>query len=289
MEELDWAIDKQDTTDKCMDLDKLHPMLLKRLGNTAKLVLLQIFNLALKNKIWLWDCSAVSFIRKEGKSTYTDPGSYRPISIASYFGKIMERIVAARVNCHIIEQGDLDDEQEGFQSGRSTTRYLYRLLANLEEVKRQKLTCMVLFLDFEKAFDSVYIPKLIVKLSKLGIKGNLLHLINDFLVNRKVSLRVNNHWGPKRACKLFGLPQGSALSPLLFIIFINDMFHRTQQDTSCQECTNIYKYADDGSITITHKDPQECHRIAQKMCDNLSQWCANWQLKVNCEKIRLNV
>ena len=65
----------------------------------------------------------------------------------------------------------------------STTRYIFRLLANLEEVKRKRLACLILFLDFEKAFDSVHLPTLIVKLSQFGLKGKMIKLIHDFLFN----------------------------------------------------------------------------------------------------------
>ena len=280
MEELEWAIEKQEIADKCTDRDNIHPILLKKLGNSGKQILLRIFNLCLENKIWLWDCSGISFIRKGGKSTYSQAGSYRPITIASYFGKILERIVAGRISDHIRSQGELDDEQEGFQQGRSTTRYLYRLLANIGEVKRKRMTCMLLFLDFEKAFDSVYIPKLIIKLSNLGIKGNLLSLINEFLVNRKVSLRVNKYYGPIRNCNLFGLPQGSTISPLLFIIYISDMSKSIPEEL--RFIISLYKFADDGTIMVYEENLRQCHHLLQQVCDSLSTWCKNNKLVINC-------
>ena len=77
-------------------------------------------------------------------------------------------------------------------------------------------------MDFEKAFDSVYIPLLIVKLKKFNIDGPILRLINGFLVNRIVKLQINDFSGRYRKCRLFGLPQGSVLSPFLFILYISD-------------------------------------------------------------------
>ena len=137
----------------------------------------------------------MSFIKKVDKSTYTKPDSYRGLTMSSYFGKILERILDRRIQDHIGFNGDLDEDQEGFTRGRSTTRYLFRLVANLNEIKRKKMACIILFIDFEKAFDSVHIPTLITKLNKFGVNGKLLKLINNFLINRKVCLKVNNHVG----------------------------------------------------------------------------------------------
>ena len=75
-----------------------------------------------------------------------------------------------RLRKHTVSMGSLDDDQEGFCAGRSTVRYLFRLLANITEIKRQQLNCIILFIDFERAVDSVYIPLLVLKLEKLNIK-----------------------------------------------------------------------------------------------------------------------
>ena len=126
----------------------------------------------------------------------------RPISISSYFGKICERVLDKRLRLFLDIEGTLDEDQEGFIGGRSTTRYLFRMLANLEEVKRQKLACIVLFLDFEKVFDSVHLPSLCVKLSSLGIQGNMLNMLRSFQFNRTICLKVNNYKGEKRKCTM---------------------------------------------------------------------------------------
>ena len=98
-------------------------------------------------------------------------------------------------------------------------RYLFRMLSNLTEIKRKKLYCIILFLDFEKAF----IPLLIIKLRNFNIAGSILKLIDSFLTRREVTLQVNNCEGPIRKGGLYGLPQGSVLSLFLFILYISDM------------------------------------------------------------------
>ena len=161
----------QDTVDKTTDSDGIHPCILKKLGPNAIQVLKQLFNLVLQSGDWVWTTSQVIFIRKPGKATYTKASSFRPLTLSSYFGKVLERIMDLRIRQHILNDGLVDDDQEGFITGRSTTRYLFRLLATLNEIKRQKLACIILFIDFEKAFDSICIKSMTVKLQQFGITG----------------------------------------------------------------------------------------------------------------------
>ena len=141
---------------------------------------------------------------------------------------------------------------------------------------------MILFLDFQKAFDSVYIPLLITKLHRLNITGKMLGIINSFLVSRVISLKVNNYSGPYRKCGWYGLPQGSVLSPFLFILYISDMLDDLPDDKRAN--INCYKFADDGSIVAFHEDSVECRTIMQGICDHLGQWCRQNMLVLNCDK-----
>ena len=274
------AINHQKTTAKSFDDDDIHPHMIKRLPYCATKVLQKIFNLCLTQGIWIWDTSNIVFLKKPDKPNYLKPGAYRPITLSSYIGKLFEHIIEKRLLLHCNIENILDDEQEGFRSNR----YLYKLTATLKEAQRRKMTTFLLCLNFQKAFDSVWLKGLIVKLYNLSVKGIILKLINSFLFNRKVKLSINKTYGPTRSCKEFGVPQGSVLSPLLFIIFISDMFSKSNASTKCKQHSNIYKYADDGSITVSHEDPKECYKIAQEMCDNLSSWCNRWKMTVNCDR-----
>ena len=278
------ALKLQKATAKSFDTDELHPRILKRLPTAAIQIIRKLFNLVLDTGVWVWDVSNVTFIKKDGKDNYMKPSAYRPITISSYIGKLFEKILERRIRLHCEIEGLLDEEQEGFRSERNTSRYLYKLVAALDECKRKKLTTFLLCIDFSKAFDSIWIKGLIVKLYRYQFQGKILRVINNFLLSRTIRLKVDNILGHKRACGLFGLPQGSVLAPLLFIIYLSDMLCRNQLPLPCQTFSSLFKYADDGTIAVSHTDPNSAHYIMEQMCKYLHIWCSKWKLIPNCEK-----
>lgn len=283
-EEVNMSIRLQKTAGKCSDGDKIHPLLLKRLPKSTLEFVTYLFNSVLKSGKWVWHCSMVSFIRKADKDSYLVPGAYRPITIASYLGKIMERILQNRLILYCQKKDIIDKAQEGFLPQRNTTRYLYKMAASLEEARRRKLSAILLFIDFEKAFDSVHLPSLIVKLNRYGVDGLFLRLIHSFLNARDVSLKVNDYVGPKRTTGLFGLPQGSVLSPLLFIIFVSDLLNSRNLPEELVGKIQSFKYADDGTILAVAESTIECYTVMQKAFDYLSKWCRKWCLVINSNK-----
>ena len=276
------CINRQQVEDKSTDFNNIHPLVLKNLGPAAISSLHLLFNWALDNEKWIWDLSYVTFIRKQYKSTYCKPGSYRPLSISSYMGKLLERILDTRLRNYFQSKGEIDDDQEGFRQGRSTVRYLFRMLGSLTEIKRQKLACIILFIDFEKAYDSVHLPTLIVKLKKYGITGKILGIIHSFLFQRKIQLKINGYLGIVRDCDMFGLPQGSVIAPFLFIIYIADMVNNIPP--RLRKWLTCFKFADDGTFFIAHPIIYECYRLMQWLCDQIANWCQRNWLVINCDQ-----
>ena len=290
IEEVSLAISKQKICGKTADATSILPtVMLKHLPRNAKLYLTALYNIVMDSGDWIWNESMVTFIKKPNKASYMDPGSYRPLSLFPYVGKILERVLENRIRKFCGFEEIIDDAQEGFLPCKNTTRYLYKMISNLEEIKRRKLTALILLIDFEKAFDSVSVPCLVWKLYDFGIKGKMLRIIHAFLSQRNVKLRVNSYIGPNHLCALIGVPQGSVLSPILFIIFIADLLKTGNLPCSVQSCTQSFKFADDGSVIVIADDMQDAIVKMQIVADYIASWCSKWRMCVNCSKDKTEV
>ena len=163
LEELEHTLRNLKTSGKSLDNDAIHPKMIKFAGTRFKDCLVHIANRSLDEGYWPWMFSKVTFLRKRGKPDYTNPTGYRPITISSYCGKIVERLLGARLRGFFRTSKAIDAEQKGLQSHRSTVRLLYRLKICYQEVKRNKQKGAVISIDFEKAFDSVWTKGLLKK------------------------------------------------------------------------------------------------------------------------------
>ena len=273
------------STGKSFDNLNFHPTMFKHLGPKALMLLVEIFNACLKKHIWIWEMAEVIFLRKPGKKSYSKAGSYRPICITSYVGKLFEAILTRRIELYLLITEQTDPNQEGFSASKNTIRYLNRLHLGIEADKEKNLSILCLFIDFEKAFDSVWKKGLLVKLYNLGIKGHIAHLINSFLFTRKVKINVNGQIGDTRQCADYGLPQGSVLSPVLFKIFVHDLL---EEINNCPDIS-IYKFADDGTVKISATNSQICIQTLDRVLGCLHSWTRKWRMKVNTDRNKTEV
>ena len=280
VKEIESAIKSYSSSDKSFDNKKFHPIMMKHFGKVALTLLCVLFNLCLSTSIWVWEEAEVIFLKKEGKDTYAKPGSYRPISISSYIGKIYEKIIAQRYVKFLKAKGFWDSDQEGFTRLRNTIRYLNRLHLGIKEDIEEKRTSLALFIDFEKAFDSIWKKGLLVKLRNMGVRGNIWLLTDKFLHSRKVSLNINGMKGRMRDSSDVGLPQGSALSPILFKIFLMDFC----EDLENRAGITKYKFADDGTLKATAESTPQCLSIMNDILASVSKWTKRWRMVINCQK-----
>ena len=184
--------------------------------------------------------SRVVFIRNSNKERYDKCSSYWPFSVSSLIGKTLERILATRIKSRLDANGLLGDEQEGLISKRNTTQLLYRLYFMLKNTNRSRLPTALLNIDPEKVFDSVWVYGLLFKLLEHDISGEMHQIKKSFLKTGVSSFELNDWYQSPKYQIDIGVPQGSVLSPLLFIIFLSDFLSNQAQNS----------FADDSSLII---------------------------------------
>lgn len=189
----------------------------------------------------------------KGKGKTCDPSNYRPISLTSVTGKVMEKVLKNAISKFLARHGILSRSQHGFMRGKSTQTQLLECL-NDWTASIDRMDCIdVLYLDISKAFDSISHRILLKKLQKCGIRGKYAAWISSFLRNRTQSVRVGKAKS-KASPMLSGVPQGSVLGPLLFLIFINDL-----PDVVLNSCLKIF--ADDSKIYFCCKSQVDYARF----------------------------
>ena len=264
-------------SDKSPGPDGVHPMLLKECAKFLANPVSKIFKKSLDSgKIPQdWKQADIAPIFKKGNRT--DAANYRPVSLTSVVCKVMESLIKQQLVRHLESNNMISKHQHGFRKGRSC-------LTNLLETFEEWTTALdeghgidVVYLDYRKAFDTVPHKRLVEKLKLFGIAGATLKWIEDFLQGRTTRVIVRNN-SSKWLEVLSGVPQGSVLGPLLFLIFINDL----PDWISC----SVKLFADDTKVwkIIDSVDDQ---KVLQKDLDNMMAWSRIWLLWFNPEKCKI--
>lgn len=216
----------------------------------------------------------VSPIFKSGSRT--DPSNYRPVSVLPVISKIFERVLYNRLNEYLTEKKFLIDQQYGFRSKSSTLTAAADLITKIKTHIDQKSLALGIFIDLKKAFDTVSHHKLLQKLNNIGVTDKALKMLSSYLEKRKQAVKIGNYTSSVKHVP-FGCPQGSILSPLLFLIYINNI---NQIGLS----GHLTLYADDTCIFYFDKSIHNIISKAQKDLDLLSEWLKYNLLTINTTK-----
>ena len=211
-----------------------------------------------------------------GKSR-SDPESYRPISLTSIVCKTMEHILYSKIMAHLTDNDILSEFQHGFREKRSCETQLLLTVDDFANNLNQGGQTDSVLLDFSKAFDKVDHQKLCHKLDHYGIRGRHLIWIQSFLSDRTQQVIVNGKSSPSSVVKS-GVPQGTVLGPLLFLIYINDL-------PSCVQ-SQVRLFADDAYLyrtIVTQNDTV----ILQNDLNELQNWEKRWSMEFHPHKCKL--
>ena len=238
------------------------------------------------NQIWQdssfppsWRSSTLIPILKPRKPP-DNPSSYRPISLTSCASKVMERMINIRLRTYLESNKYLSPYQNGFRPGRSTADSLLQLIDQVQRGFQTKHVTIALFLDLKAAFDKVNKTALLIKLHKIGIRGRLANFTQEFLKDRTFQVRCGNTYSPTYT-QDHGLPQGSVLSPTLFLIMINDMF---EDISKISPHIKYSLFADDIAIWFTHPCVDRAHTFIQLALTHVQAWCNAWGLQISPSK-----
>ena len=263
--------------DKSTGADDLSPRLLKEIQKEIIKPTVYIWNKSLEegDVPYDWKISNVCPIFKKGSRSKAS--NYRPVSLTSQMGKLLESVIRDAMVDHLESNGLIKDSQHGFRRGRSCLSNVLTYLDKATRLVDRGQSCDAVYLDFEKAFDKVPFERLLRKIEAHGITGKLLKWIGEWLRGRKQRVCIGGSRSGWREVTS-GVPQGSVLGPVLFLIYINDL------DTGILSW--ILKFADDTKLLAQVDSPRERDRL-QADLDRLGEWSSKWQMRFNAEKCKI--
>ena len=226
-----------------------------------------------------WKHANITAIYKKGPRT--EAANYRPISLTSIPCKLLEHIIFHHIMSHLDNYNILVDYQHGFRKGRSCETQLINAIEDLACSLNNRNQTDMLILDFSKAFDTVAHNRLLLKLNYYGIRGTNLTWIQFWLTNRTQQVLLEGKNSRKTVVRS-GVPQGTVLGPLCFLLFINDIGNGI--------CSTLKLFADDTLLHGLVHNNQDAIQLQEDL-DKLTAWAQTWQMTFHpskCYVLRIN-
>ena len=213
--------------------------------------------------------------KKENKECIEN---YRPVSILPVFGKIFEKIIYNRLYSFFISKGILREEQFGFRKGHSTAHALHQSVDSINKSLDNGRHVLGIFIDLSKAFDTLDHSILLTKLENYGIRGSAYSLMASYLSERKQYVHFNSVSSDTLEIR-YGVPQGSILGPLLFLLYMNDIMN-----CLADLDTKFVLYADDTNIFISGPSKESTYIKANSVLEQISKFMKCNLLHINMSK-----
>ena len=239
-----------------------------------------IFNLSIEKGIYLDKLKIsriVSIYKNKGDKLHCQ--NYRPISLLSNINKIFEKLMHKRLYKFLEDQLLIITKQFGFRQGHSTIHALIDLTEDIRRALDENNFAIGIFVDLQKAFDTVDHKILLKKLEYYGVRGIANEWFKSYLSGRKQYVSISGHDSDVKAIEV-GVPQGSVLGPLLFLIYINDMHNAIKYSTTRH-------FADDTNLLIKGKNLKQMKKHLNYDLDQLCDWLKANKISLNCDKTEM--
>lgn len=250
------------STNKASGEDKISNRMIKEACKTAGPHILKIMNRCIAEGTFpaIWRQGYIKIIPKPGDKPANDPKSYRPITLLSSLGKLLERLIVPR----LVPGGiSFHDCQYGFTAGKSTIDAIISVRQSVESSESHYV--LAVFLDISGAFDNAWWPIILLKLKARGCPSNIYSLIASYFINGSTKLQLGHYDSCKRLTK--GCPQGSVLSPYLWNLGFDDLFTLPLPSGS-----SLTGYADDGLLLIHGNSVREIEALANTCLSLIYEW-----------------
>ena len=233
-----------------------------------------LFRLSLQSGLVPQDWREANVAPLHKKGSREKPENYRPVSLTSVVGKLLESIIKDSIVTYLDQYNLIESSQHGFTKGKSCLTNLLDFFEVVTKELDEGNNVDLIYLDFSKAFDKVPYERLFNKLKSHGISGNVLNWIKKWLSNRRQRVCIEGEFS-EWAEVTSGVPQGSVLGPILFIIYIDDL--------DSNVISKLDKFADDSKLgkSLSNQDDVECLR---KDLISMEKWSSEWQMQFNTDK-----
>jgi hypothetical protein len=260
-------------------IDLISTKILKRYAPILIPAITHICNLAIDTGVFpsTFKAAVIKPIFKTGESNVVS--NFRPIAILPTLSKILERLLNQQLIKFLETKKLLSPSQYGFRRSKSTDDAIHELVDYIMTALDGKKKCLTIFLDLAKAFDTVSIPRLLLKLEKIGVRGVPLELFTSYLTGRSQKVRIGNYTSDSTSVTI-GVPQGSILGPTLFLVYINDLCTLKLNEGK------IVTFADDTALLFTGETWRDVFDYAQKGFNKVKEWLAHNVLTLNVSKTK---
>ena len=261
---------------KSCSIDDFSPGILKRNVHLLASPITLLFNQSVQQGKFPHKLKRAKVIPLYKKGAKTDVNNFRPISLLNIFSKIFEKIMKKFLIDFLDTQNIISDSQFGFQRKKCTEDVLIKFSKNIYEQLDKSNSVLSIFIDFSKAFDTVPHNILINKLHHYGIRDNILQWFSNYLSDRSQSTVFESKTSEPKSVTM-GVPQGSVLGPILFLLFINDL-------PNVSKLFYTLLFADDATLSLCGHSPELLINVANDELYKFYLWCITNRLTVNTVK-----